>query len=102
MLSVVVVLVYIFYDVGLFVGCFNVVWGVLVKVLEYLIMLFKVCKILFIGLIFVGKYFVVMVGVYMKCVMMELGGYFFVLVFDDVDIDKVVILLVGYKGLNVG
>lgn len=64
------------------------VFGVFDMISCYLIVFLVICKVSFIGLVFVGCYLMCLVLDGLKCVMMELGGYVFVLIFDDCDFEK--------------
>lgn len=73
-------------EVGIFDGVFNVVIGLGVVCGVVLMLYFYVVKISFIGLIVMGKGIVRIVVDYLMCVMLELGGKNLVIVLKDVDL----------------
>lgn len=73
-------------EVGIFDGVFNVVIGLGVVCGVVLTLYFYVVKISFIGLIVMGKGIVRIVVDYLMCVMLELGGKNLVIVLKDVDL----------------
>ena len=83
-------------------GVLNVVFGVPAEVSEYLVPHPTIRKISFTGSVPVGKLLSKMAGEHMKRATMELGGHSPVIVFDDVDTDKVVKMVVGGKFRNGG
>lgn len=91
-----------FQDAGLPAGVLNVVFGVPAKVSEYLIPHPVIRKVSFTGSVPVGKLLTRMAGEHMKRSTMELGGHSPVIVFDDVDTDKVVKMVVAGKYRNAG
>lgn len=91
-----------FQEAGLPDGVLNVVFGVPAEVSEYLVPHPTIRKISFTGSVPVGKLLSKMAGEHMKRATMELGGHSPVIVFDDVDLDKVVKMVVGGKFRNGG
>lgn len=91
-----------FQEAGLPDGVLNVVFGVPAEVSEYLVPHPTIRKISFTGSVPVGKLLSKMAGEHMKRATMELGGHSPVIVFDDVDTDKVVKMVVGGKFRNAG
>jgi len=89
-------------DAGLPDGVLNVIFGVPSEVSEYLIPHPTIRKISFTGSVPVGKLLTKMAGEHMKRTTMELGGHSPVIVFDDVDTDKVVNMIAGWKFANGG
>lgn len=73
-------------EVGIFDGVFNVVIGLGVVCGVVLMLYFYVVKISFIGLIVMGKGIVRIVVDCLMCVMLELGGKNLVIVLKDVDL----------------
>lgn len=73
-------------EVGIFDGVFNVVIGLGVVCGAVLMLYFYVVKISFIGLIVMGKGIVRIAVDYLMCVMLELGGKNLVIVLKDVDL----------------
>lgn len=92
----------VFQDAGLPDGVLNVVFGVPAEVSEYLIPHPTIRKISFTGSVPVGKLLSGMAGEHMKRATMELGGHSPVIIFDDVDTDKVVKMVVSGKFRNAG
>ena len=91
-----------FQEAGLPDGVLNAVFGVPSEVSEYLVPHPTIRKISFTGSVPVGKLLSKMAGEHMKRATMELGGHSPVIVFDDVDTDKVVKMVVGGKFRNGG
>ena len=89
-------------DAGLPKGVLNVVFGVPAEISEYLIASDIIKKISFTGSIPVGKHLNRLAAEGMKRVTMELGGHGPVIVFDDVDVEKVAAMSVGGKFRNAG
>ena len=87
---------------GLPKGALNVVFGVPAEVSEYLVPHPAVRKITFTGSIPVGKHLASLAAQHMKKYTMELGGHAPVVVFDDVDVDKVVNMTGMGKFRNAG
>lgn len=74
-------------EVGILVGVLNVVQGYGVMVGDVLVCYYDVCVVLFIGGIVIGCNIMKNVG--LKKYLMELGGKLLVLIFEDVDIECV-------------
>ncbi len=91
-----------FQDAGLPAGVLNVVFGVPAEVSEYVIPSPVIRKISFTGSIPVGKHLMKLAAEHSKRTTMELGGHAPVIVFDDVDTDKVVKTMVASKYRNAG
>jgi len=89
-------------DAGLPAGVFNLVFGVPARVSEHLIASPVIRKITFTGSTAVGKLLARQAADGMKRATMELGGHGPVIVFDDVDAEKVAKLTVGGKFRNAG
>jgi succinate-semialdehyde dehydrogenase/glutarate-semialdehyde dehydrogenase len=91
-----------FEEAGLPAGVLNVVFGVPAEISEYLIAQDEVRKISFTGSIAVGKHLTKLAAAGVKRVTMELGGHSPVVVFDDVDPEKIADFTVGGKFRNAG
>lgn len=91
-----------FHDAGLPKGALNVVFGVPARISEYLIASPKVRKISFTGSVPVGRLLCELAARQLKSATMELGGHSPVLVFDDVDVDRVATLCAQFKFRNAG
>lgn len=89
-------------DAGLPAGVCNVVFGVPAQVSEHLIASPIIRKVTFTGSIPVGKQLTKLAAEGMKRTTMELGGHAPVIVFDDVDVDKVTSIAVAGKFRNAG
>ncbi|MBM3542074.1 MAG: aldehyde dehydrogenase family protein, partial [Alphaproteobacteria bacterium] len=89
-----------FEEAGLPAGVLNLVFGVPAKVSEYLIPNPIVRKISFTGSIPVGKHLARLAADHMKRATMELGGHGPVIVFDDVDAEKVAAVAAAGKFRN--
>jgi succinate-semialdehyde dehydrogenase/glutarate-semialdehyde dehydrogenase len=89
-------------DAGLPAGVMNLVFGVPSQVSEHLIGSPIIRKVTFTGSIPVGKLLTRMAAEGMKRTTMELGGHAPVIVFDDVDVDKVTSIAVTGKYRNAG
>jgi succinate-semialdehyde dehydrogenase / glutarate-semialdehyde dehydrogenase len=87
---------------GLPKGVVNLLFGVPSDISEYLIAHPVIRKISFTGSTAVGKELAALAGRHMKRITMELGGHAPVIVTADVDMDKVVPMLVGAKYRNAG
>ncbi|VCU70873.1 Alpha-ketoglutaric semialdehyde dehydrogenase [Pigmentiphaga humi] len=90
------------HDAGLPAGVFNLVFGVPAEVSQYLIASPIVRKVTFTGSTAVGKHLAALSAQGLKSLTMELGGHAPVIVFDDVDVERVVRLAVGSKFRNAG
>ena len=89
-------------DAGAPAGLLNVVFGIPAEVSEYLIGSPVIRKITFRGSTAVGKLLAGLAAKGVKRATMELGGHAPVVVFDDVDVDKVVELAAAAKFRNAG
>src|SRR5690606_2494132 len=89
-------------DAGLPAGVCNLVFGVPAKISEYLIPSPIIRKVSFTGSIPVGKHLAQLAAQGMKPATMELGGHSPVIVFDDVDVEKVAQITVAGKYRNAG
>ena len=89
-------------EAGLPKGVLNMVFGVPAEISEHLIASDIIKKISFTGSIPVGKHLTRLAADGMKRVTMELGGHGPVIVFDDVDLDKVTSMSVAGKYRNAG
>ena len=91
-----------FQDAGLPKGVLQVVFGVPAEVSKHLIASPIIRKISFTGSIAVGKLLQKQAAEGLKRTTMELGGHSPVIVFDDVDVDQVVKVVVPGKYRNAG
>jgi len=89
-------------DAGLPKGVLNMVFGVPAEISERLIASDTIKKISFTGSVPVGKHLTRLAADGMKRVTMELGGHGPVIVFDDVDVDKIATMSVAGKYRNAG
>lgn len=89
-------------DAGIPNGVINLVFGVPTQVSEQLIASPIIRKVTFTGSIGVGKHLTKLAAEGMKRTTMELGGHAPVVVFDDVDVDKVAAIAAGGKYRNAG
>jgi succinate-semialdehyde dehydrogenase/glutarate-semialdehyde dehydrogenase len=89
-------------DAGLPANVLAIVYGVPNDISTYLLASPIIRKISFTGSIPVGKHLMKLAADGMKRTTMELGGHAPVLVFDDVDVDKVLDASVGAKYRNAG
>jgi succinate-semialdehyde dehydrogenase/glutarate-semialdehyde dehydrogenase len=89
-------------DAGLPAGVLSIVYGVPAEISEYLVKSPIVRKVSFTGSIPVGKQLMKLAAEGMKRTTMELGGHAPVLVFDDVDVDKVLDACAIAKYRNAG
>ena len=89
-----------FLDAGLPANVINLVYGEPSKVSSFLIRDHRVRKITFTGSVPVGKILAAEAGKHMKPVTMELGGHSPVIVFPDVNLEKVAEILVVRKFAN--
>jgi acyl-CoA reductase-like NAD-dependent aldehyde dehydrogenase len=92
----------VFVDAGVPNGALNVLFGVPAQISQKLIASSVIRKISFTGSVPVGKLLAAQAGQYLKPATMELGGHAPVLVFDDVDVEKVARACVGFKFRNAG
>ncbi|MCC6474971.1 MAG: NAD-dependent succinate-semialdehyde dehydrogenase [Burkholderiales bacterium] len=95
-------LVRAFADAGVPAGVVNLVFGVPAEISGYLIPHPVIRKISFTGSTSVGKQLAALAGQHMKRVTMELGGHAPVIVFDDVDVERVARMMVSSKFRNAG
>ena len=91
-----------FHDAGVPAGVINLVFGVPSQVSEHLIASPVIRKVSFTGSVPVGKQLYKLAGEGLKAVTMELGGHSPVVVFDDVDVDKVATQCAAFKYRNAG
>jgi succinate-semialdehyde dehydrogenase / glutarate-semialdehyde dehydrogenase len=89
-------------DAGLPAGVLSIVYGVPSEISEYLLASPIVRKISFTGSIPVGKQLMKLAAEGMKRTTMELGGHAPVLVFDDVEVEKVIDACATAKYRNAG
>lgn len=89
-------------DAGLPANVLAIVYGVPADISSYLLASPVIRKISFTGSIPVGKHLMKLAADGMKRTTMELGGHAPVIVFDDVDVDKVLDASVGAKYRNAG
>lgn len=89
-------------DAGLPANVLAIVYGVPADISSYLLASPIIRKISFTGSIPVGKHLMKLAADGMKRTTMELGGHAPVIVFDDVDVDKVLDASVGAKYRNAG
>lgn len=90
------------HEAGVPKGALNVVFGVPAEVSEHLIGSDIIKKVSFTGSVPVGKHLAKLAAEGMKPVTMELGGHAPVIIFDDVDVEKIVPAAVGWKYRNAG
>jgi len=89
-------------DAGLPAGVLSIVYGVPAEISEHLLASPIIRKVSFTGSIPVGKHLMKLAAEGMKRTTMELGGHAPVLVFDDVDVEKVLDACVVAKYRNAG
>jgi len=89
-------------DAGLPAGVLSIVFGVPDEISRHLLASPIIRKMSFTGSIPVGKHLMKLAAEGMKRTTMELGGHAPVLVFDDVDVDKVLDMCVAAKYRNAG
>jgi succinate-semialdehyde dehydrogenase/glutarate-semialdehyde dehydrogenase len=89
-------------DAGLPAGVLSVVYGVPSEISEHLLASPIIRKVSFTGSIPVGKHLMKLAAEGMKRTTMELGGHAPVLVFDDVDVEKVLDACATAKYRNAG
>ncbi len=90
------------HDAGVPPGVLNVVYGVPAEVSEHLIASDVIKKVSFTGSIPAGKHLAKLAAAGMKPTTMELGGHAPVIVFDDVDVEKIATTAVTWKYRNAG
>jgi len=91
-----------FADAGLPAGVLNLVFGVPDMVSRHLMAAKSVRKVSFTGSIPVGRHLAALATQNLQRTTMELGGHSPVIVFDDVDLDKVLDVVVAGKFRNAG
>lgn len=91
-----------FEDAGLPKGALNMVFGVPADISSHLIASPVVRKVSFTGSVPVGRLLSEQAGRALKAITMELGGHSAVLVFDDVDVEKVATACAQFKFRNAG
>jgi succinate-semialdehyde dehydrogenase / glutarate-semialdehyde dehydrogenase len=91
-----------FVDAGLPPGVLNLLFGVPSQISERLIASPIIRKVSFTGSVPVGRHLSKLAADGLKAVTMELGGHSPVVVFDDVDVDKVAASCAGFKFRNAG
>jgi succinate-semialdehyde dehydrogenase/glutarate-semialdehyde dehydrogenase len=89
-------------DAGVPAGVLNVVFGVPSEISEHLIKSSIIRKISLTGSIPVGRQLSKLAGEHLKKTTMELGGHAPVIVFDDVDPEKVATMTAAFKFRNAG
>lgn len=89
-------------EVGILLGVVNIVIGMGVEVGVVLVVYLGIDKLVFIGLILVGKLIGYVVVENMMCFFFEFGGKFLVIIFDDISLDMVVVGFVGVIFFNQG
>lgn len=95
-------LVRAFADAGLPQGVLNLLFGVPAQISERLIAAPAVRKISFTGSVAVGRLLATAAAQHLKPATMELGGHAPVVIFDDVDVDKVAMACAAFKFRNAG
>ena len=83
-------------------GVLNIVFGVPAQISERLISRTEIRKLSFTGSIPVGRHLAGLAGSALKRITLELGGHAPVIVCDDADLDRAVILAVAAKFRNAG
>lgn len=91
-----------FADAGLPPGALNVVFGVPSHISEHLIKSPVIRKVSFTGSVQVGKLLSKLAAEELKSVTMELGGHSPLVVFDDVNVEKVAAMCAAFKFRNAG
>ena len=89
-------------DAGLPDGVLSMMFGDPAKISSRLIASPVIRKVSFTGSTQVGKHLAQLAGGYAKPAMLELGGHAPVIIFDDVDVDRVAELALGAKIHNTG
>jgi succinate-semialdehyde dehydrogenase / glutarate-semialdehyde dehydrogenase len=95
-------LVRAFVDAGVPTGALNLLFGVPAQISQRLIASPIIRKISFTGSVPVGRLLATQASQYLKPSTMELGGHAPVIVFDDVDAEKVARACVAFKFRNAG
>lgn len=95
-------LVRAFVDAGLPSGVLNLLYGVPAQISRSLIDSPVIRKISFTGSVSVGKLLAAQAAKHLKPATMELGGHAPVIVFDDVDVEKVATACAAFKFRNAG
>lgn len=91
-----------FVDAGVPDGVINLVFGDPAQISAHLLSSPVIRKLTFTGSVPVGKHLAAMAAAHMKLSTMELGGHSPVIVFDDVDVDRVATLSAQTKFRNAG
>lgn len=97
-----VALVQAFHDAGLPAGVLNLVMGHPGPITDFLLAHEAVRAVTFTGSVPVGRMIAGQAGRLMKPALMELGGHAPVIVFDDVDVEKIATAAVAAKYRNAG
>ncbi|MBP6018709.1 MAG: NAD-dependent succinate-semialdehyde dehydrogenase [Burkholderiaceae bacterium] len=95
-------LVRAFADAGVPAGVVNLLYGVPAEISERVIKSPVIRKVSFTGSVGVGRLLATLAAQQLKPVTMELGGHAPVVVFDDVDADRVARMCVAFKYRNAG
>lgn len=95
-------LVRAFTDAGVPKGALNLLFGVPAHISERLIASPIIRKVSFTGSVPVGRLLATMASKHLKTATMELGGHAPVIVFDDVNVERVARACVAYKFRNAG
>lgn len=95
-------LVRAFVDAGLPAGVVNLLYGVPAEISERVIKSPVIRKVSFTGSVGVGRLLATLAAQELKPVTMELGGHAPVVVFDDVDADRVARMCAAFKYRNAG
>jgi succinate-semialdehyde dehydrogenase/glutarate-semialdehyde dehydrogenase len=91
-----------FEDAGVPAGVINMVFGVPAQVSSHLIASPTIQKVSFTGSVPVGRLLCKLAGEQLKPVTMELGGHSPVVVFDDVDVERIAPMCAAFKFRNAG
>jgi succinate-semialdehyde dehydrogenase/glutarate-semialdehyde dehydrogenase len=91
-----------FQDAGVPAGVINVVFGKPAQISEYLIKSPIIRKVTFTGSVPVGKLLSQLASEHLKPATMELGGHSPVIVFEDVDVERVAQACAAFKFRNAG
>jgi len=91
-----------FVDAGLPAGALNLLFGLSAQISERVIDADAIRKISFTGSVAVGRLLAARAGQRLKPATMELGGHAPVVVFEDVDVDKVAAACAAFKFRNAG
>ncbi|MPW22253.1 aldehyde dehydrogenase family protein [Paraburkholderia sp. CNPSo 3157] len=91
-----------FTDAGVPAGVINMVFGVPAQVSNHLIASTTIKKVSFTGSVPIGRLLCKLAGEQLKPVTMELGGHSPVIVFDDVDVERIATMCAAFKYRNAG